>query len=79
METNARITAAEALEIAIKAVEIYATQHPRPSQVTQEQACEMLGLSHVTVRKLIRAGTIKLNGCGKIAMSEIDRALVCRK
>ena len=48
------------LEIAIKAVQIHAEMHPRPSHVNQQQAAEMLYLSHVTVRKMIRAGTIKI-------------------
>lgn len=63
------------LEIARKAVEIYATMHPRPPHVTQAQAAIMLGLSVPTVRKLIRAGTIRLNKCGMVPVTEIDRAL----
>ena len=37
-----------ALETAVKAVEIYAGRHPRPSHVTQRQAAEMLGRSEPT-------------------------------
>lgn len=63
------------LEIAIKAVQIHAEMHPRPSHVNQQQAAEMLYLSHVTVRKMIRAGTIKINLAGQIPIGEIDRVL----
>ncbi len=63
------------LEIALKAVEIFAASHPRPGQVTQEQAAEMLGRSIPTVRKMIRAGTLKLNRNGRIPIVEIDKAL----
>lgn len=63
------------LETAIKAVQLYAEMHPRPPHVNQQQAAEMLRLSHVTVRKMIRAGTIKTNEIGQIPISEIDRVL----
>lgn len=63
------------LEIAKEAVRIYAESHPRPLQVTQQQAAEMLGLSRHTVRRMIRAGTMKLNKCGMISISEVDHAL----
>lgn len=63
------------LDTAIKAVQIYAEMHPRPPHVNQQQAAEMLHLSHVTVRKMIRAGTIKTNEIGQIPISEIDRVL----
>lgn len=72
------MTSQEELSIAIKAVQIYAETHPRPTQVNQLQAAEMLGLSHVTLRKMIRAGTIKTNAIGQIPISEIDRALLPR-
>jgi len=63
------------LETAIKAVQLYAEMHPRPPHVNQQQAAEMLHLSHVTVRKMIRAGTIKTNEIGQIPIGEIDRVL----
>ncbi len=63
------------LDIALKAVEIYATRHPRPSQVSQKQACEMLGISQPTLRKLIKHGTLRLNECGLIPTTEVDRLL----
>jgi Tfp pilus assembly pilus retraction ATPase PilT len=46
-------TTQEPLDIAIKAVEIYASTHPRPPHVTQRQAAQMLSVSEPTVRKLI--------------------------
>ena len=70
-----RATMTETLEIAIKAVQLYAESHPRPSQVTQTQAAEMLGMSRNTVAKLVRAGNLRLNGCGLIPVSEIDKIL----
>lgn len=63
------------LEIARLAVQLYAEMHPRPPHVNQQQAADMLHLSHVTVRKMIRAGTIKTNEAGLIPISEIDRVL----
>lgn len=66
------------LDIATKAVRLYAESHPRPSCVTQQQAAEMLDVSHVTVSKMIKAGVLKLNALGKIPSSEIDKALAAR-
>lgn len=63
------------IEIALKAVQLYAEMHPRPAHVTQVQAAEMVGLSRETVRKLVRQGRIKLNDAGMIPISEIDRFL----
>jgi excisionase family DNA binding protein len=65
-------------QIALKAIRLYAESHPRPSCVTQQQAAEMLGVSHVTISKMIKAGTLKLNAMGKLPTSEIDRALEAR-
>lgn len=58
------------------AVRRYAESHPRPAQVTQTQAAEMLGLSRPTIAKMLRAGTLRLNKFGLIPISEIDRALM---
>lgn len=63
------------VEIALKAVQIYAETHPRPSQVTQDQAAEMVGVSPATISRMVRAGVIKLNKFGRIPVSEIDRAI----
>lgn len=61
--------------VALRAVRLYAESHPRPLHVTQKQACEMLELSYPTMRKLIQSGEIKLNKCGLIPISEVDKAL----
>lgn len=44
------------VRIATKAVQLYAESHPRPSQVTQEQAAEMAGVSRATIVRMIKAG-----------------------
>lgn len=63
------------IQIAAKAVQLYAETHPRPAQVTQTQAAEMLGISRPTLSRLVKAGQIKLNKCGLIPITEIDRVL----
>jgi DNA-binding Lrp family transcriptional regulator len=63
------------LDIARKDVQMYAETHPRPSQVTQKQAAEMLGLSEKTISNMVRTGRIKLNNLGYIPITEIDRVL----
>jgi hypothetical protein len=60
------------LRIAVPAVRLYAECHPRPTQVTQTQAAEMLGVSTRTVRNYIRAGLLRLNGCGYLPIEAID-------
>jgi predicted XRE-type DNA-binding protein len=66
------------VQIAATAVRLYAESHPRPPHVTQSQAAEMLHVSRPTVSRMVRAGTLKLNGCGLIPISEIDRVLAAR-
>ncbi|MDD2978296.1 helix-turn-helix domain-containing protein [Aquabacterium sp.] len=66
------------VETAAAAVRMYAESHPRPSHVNFGQAAEMMGLSRPTLRKLIESGSIRLNACGLIPISEIDRALAAR-
>lgn len=66
------------LQAAFLAVRLYAETHPRPSQVTQVQAAEMLGVSAPTVSRLIRAGTMRLNRTGQIPVTEVDRCLAPR-
>ena len=39
---------AHALRIAERAVQLYAEKHPRPTQVTQAQVAEILGVSSRT-------------------------------
>lgn len=65
----------EPLEIALKAVELYAASHPRPCHVTQRQAAQMVGKSEPTIRKMIQRGAFKLNECGMIPIEQIDRAI----
>lgn len=60
--------------IALRAVQLYAEMHPRPTQVNQRQAAEMLGVSDRTIRNMIRRGTIKLNKCGLIPVEQVDAA-----
>lgn len=68
----------EIINIATAAVQRYAEMHPRPVQVTQTQAADMLGLCIHTVRKLIKNGSIRLNECGLIPISEVDNVLASR-
>jgi hypothetical protein len=60
------------LRIAALAVRLYAETHPRPTQVNQIQAGKMLGVSSRTIRNYIRAGKLRLNGCGLIPIESID-------
>lgn len=59
-------------EVALEAVRLYAESHPRPTQVTQVQAAEMLGVSPRTVHNYIRSGRLKLNGCGYLPIEAVD-------
>ncbi|UEP21389.1 DNA-binding protein [Burkholderia ambifaria] len=65
----------DALDIARRAVQLYAETHPRRPHVTQMQAAEMLGISRWTVSKMVKVGTFRLNRCGLIPIEQIDRAL----
>lgn len=58
--------------VAFRAVQLYAETHPRPTQVTQAQAAEMLGVSRKTIYNYIRAGTLKLNKCGQVPIEAVD-------
>lgn len=58
---------------AARAVQLYADTHPRPTQVTQRQVAEMLGVSTRAVRNYIVAGKLKLNGCGQIPIEPVAR------
>lgn len=68
-----------ALDLAFQAVRLYAETHPRPSQVTQIQAAEMLNVSRATVSRMVKAGLLPLNKCGLIPTTEIDLALQSRR
>jgi len=65
----------ETLQIAAAAVRMYAETHPRPPHVTQKQAAELIGKSEPTVRKMIRAGQLRLNKAGMIPITEVDRVI----
>lgn len=65
----------QVIDVAAQAVRLYAESHPRPPHVTKTQAAEMLGLSRPTIAAMVKAGTLRLNGCGLIPISEIDRVL----
>lgn len=73
--TESGLSMGEIISIAAKAVQMYAETHPRPLHVTQKQASEMLGLSQPTVSRMVKAGTLKLNKCGLIPITAIDRVL----
>lgn len=72
MKENPTMEQHQMIEVAARAVQLYAETHPRPPQVTQKMAAEMLGLSAPTVKKLINNGSIKLNKAGLIPITEID-------
>lgn len=72
------MTEVDATKIALKAIALYDATHPRPAQVNQIQAAEMLGKSRQTVARMIDAGLLRLNGCGLIPITEIDRVLSAR-
>ena len=67
------------IEIALTAIKLYAEMHPRPTQVSQTQAAQMLGLSRITVGKLLRSGALSLNACGLIPIELVDSARAARK
>ncbi|HDR9029934.1 helix-turn-helix domain-containing protein [Burkholderia vietnamiensis] len=67
----------EVISVARRAVQLYAETHPRPTQVTQLQAAEMLGLSRATVSKMVKTGQLKLNRCGMIPIEQVDEARAC--
>lgn len=68
-DRDLRIIATRAAE---QAVQLYAAKHPRPTQVTQGQAAEILGVSVRTVRNYIAAGKLKLNACGRLPIEAVD-------
>lgn len=65
----------DTLRIAARAVQLYAETHPRPTQVTQKQAAEILCVHPKTVRNYIASGKLKLNGCGLIPIGAVDALL----
>lgn len=69
----------DSLQIAHAAVRLYAESHPRPPHVTQSQAALMMDVSRPTIARMIKARVLRLNDCGMIPISEIDRALSARQ
>ncbi|WP_322082886.1 DNA-binding protein [Burkholderia sp. BCC1972] len=72
------MTELEMLNVARRAVQLYAEMHPRPAHVTQAQAAEMLCLTPRTVHTFVRTGKLRLNGLGRIPISQIDELIATR-
>ena len=72
------MTEQQALDVAVKAVSIYAARHPRPHHVTITQAADMLDRSRPTVRKMLLENKIRLNAAGSIPIEAVDRLLASR-
>lgn len=70
---------AEVIDIATKAVQIYAETHPRPPHVNMTQAADMLGCGLYKVRSMLKYGTLSLNACGLIPITQIDRVIAERR
>ncbi len=62
------------LELACRAVQLYAETHPRPTHITQTQAAEMLGCTRWKIAQLVKAGVLRLNACGMIPIEMVDAA-----
>lgn len=62
------------IEIALTTLQLFVETHPRPTQVTQRQAAEMLGVHRNTVRALLKRGVLQLNACGLIPIELVDLA-----
>lgn len=65
----------ETLQIAAKAVQLYAESHPRPPHVNMKQAAEMLNCGIFKVRSMLERGTLSLNRCGLIPIAQIDAVI----
>jgi hypothetical protein len=65
----------EQLDLVMQAIQLYAETHPRPPHVNQVQAALMLGRSAPTINAYIKTGKLKMNDCGMIPITEIDRVL----
>lgn len=70
-----QVTNDELVHVIEKALARHDARHPRPTQINQKQAAEMLGVSPRTVHNLLRSGVLKLNKCGMIPIEQIDAAL----
>jgi DNA-binding transcriptional regulator LsrR (DeoR family) len=72
IEGDGEMSDDQTLRIAARAVQLYAETHPRPTQVTQAQVAEILGVSTRTVRNYIVAGKLRLNRCGRVPIEAVD-------
>lgn len=70
------MTELEALDIAIKAVDLYAVRHPRPPHVNITQAAKMLDVSYPTARRILDRHGVGIDACGLIPIEKIDRLLM---
>ena len=68
----------EALEIALKAIQMYASMHPWPAHFTRSQAAEMLGVSKGTIQNYIHSGILDTNRPGQITAVSVKMALEAR-
>ena len=78
MEHQQTLCQATMLDIAFQAVRLYAETHPRPLHVTQGQAAEILGISMDSLLKMMSAKKLRLNECGLIPISDLDRVISSR-
>lgn len=51
----------------------------RPSQYRKIDAAKELGVSRPTLDRMIAAGSVRLNECGRIPAAEIDRVIAGRE
>lgn len=51
----------------------------RPAQYRKIDAAKELGISRPTLDRMISAGNIRLNECGRVPASEIDRVIAGRE
>lgn len=75
MSDKTGLTEEQLARVLARGIRMYAEMHPRPTQVTQTQAAEILGVAPRTVRRYIRAGRLKLNGYGYLSIVDLDALL----
>lgn len=71
LETAIRDAAARAVDIALRRA-----PRNRPIQYRKIDAAKELGVSSPTLDRMIAAGNIRLNECGRVPASEIDRVVL---
>lgn len=71
-EIDKVLTEEQVARIVARGVRLYAETHPRPTQVTRLQAAEILHVDPKTVYNYIRAGKLKLNRAGFLAIEDVD-------